>query len=38
MGKVRRPRRLSVEQILRLVVGAVSALAQLLDAIHRIIR
>jgi len=32
----RRPRRPSMEQIARLVVSAVTALAQLLNAIHRI--
>ena len=35
MVKGRHPRKPSVEQVLRLVIGAVKALAQLLDAIHR---
>jgi hypothetical protein len=36
MASSRRPRKLSVEQIAQLMVGAVNALAQLLDALHRI--
>jgi len=36
MAKTRRPHKPSVEQVVQLVVGAVNALAQLLDAIHRV--
>ncbi len=36
MSKARHPRKANVEQVLQLVIGAVNALAQLLDAIHRV--
>ncbi len=36
MARSRRPRKLSTEQLAQLLVSAVNALAQLLDAIHRI--
>jgi hypothetical protein len=38
VGKARRPRKPSVEQIVLLLVSVLSALAQLLEAIHTWIR
>jgi hypothetical protein len=36
MAKPRRPRWASTERVVKLLVGAVNALARLLDALHRI--
>jgi hypothetical protein len=36
MATARCPRKLSVEEVVQLVVGVVNALARLLDAIHHV--